>query len=207
MYDQYIGVIKALGFGFVPAEWGYCGGAIIAINQFTSLFSLLGCRFGGDCQSTFGLPELRGRSPMGMGSGPSLTPRVIGQAPGWHQNALSPAEMATHSHGVTYAGGGGAATAIQVAQAGGKSSEPSGGDHLAAPADNFGTVGSNLYLAPAEASTTVLLGGVTSSGDGFDNDWLIIQPTPQATQYVNLVQPSQVVNYCICMDGLYPSRG
>lgn len=206
MYDEYIGVIKALGFQFTPAQWGYCGGALIGINQFTSLFSLLGCEYGGDCRTTFGLPDLRGRAPMGKGTGPGLTPRYMGQMVGWYQHVLDNGHMASHTHSHTYTGGGGTASTVHVSTSGGKQQVPENGDYVAPPGNALGLIQDNLFLEPGDVASTVAVGGVTDTGSGFNNSGLIIQATPQATQYVTVMQPSIAFNYCICMEGIYPSR-
>lgn len=208
MFDQYLGVIKALGFQFVPAEWGSCSGAVISINQYTSLFSLLGCAFGGDCRSTFGLPDLRGRAMMGQGTGPGLTMRMMGQTPGWFQEVFGYAYMPAHSHSFTYSGDpdGGAAMTVSISDKGGKKQTPSDGDYLAVPASSLGTALGNAFTEPSEMTTKVAIAGVTASFSGFDSEALVIEKSPQATSYVQLVQPSLAMNYCICMSGLYPSR-
>ena len=209
MYDEYMGVIKALGFQFVPADWGYCGGTLIGINQYSTLFSLLGCQYGGDCRTSFALPDLRGRTPMGQGTGPGLTPRFMGQMPGYQQTVLNSLEMPAHSHAHTYTGGGGGAASVdvRVAAAGGKSQLPDAGDYIAAPGNALGIPQDNLFLAPSDVTTTEVVGGVSATGGGgFNNSLLTIQSSPQPTQYVPLTQPSLAVNYCICMEGLYPSR-
>jgi len=207
MYDQYMGVIKALGFQFVPAEWGYCGGALMGIGQFSALFSLLGCRFGGDCRTNFGLPDLRGRVPMGQGTGPGLTPREMGQVPGWNQHPFDILHLPLHRHSITYSGGGGSAgVSVSVSAEGGKKPAPADGDYLAVPASGLGAPLGNAYTAPAEVTSKASIGGVSAVLDGFNSNALLIQNTPQPTHAVSLMQPVQAVNYCICMEGIYPSR-
>ncbi|SDD22064.1 phage tail protein [Kordiimonas lacus] len=212
MYEQYMGVIKALGFQFTPAEWGRCNGAIIDISQFTALFSLLGCRFGGDCRTTFNLPDLRGRIPMGWGQSPGLTPRVMGTMPGLYQEVLSLSKMPEHLHSFSYTGGSGAGSGISLnmhvaTNSGGKKQTPAVGDYVAPPADNFGSIQNNMFAAPADVTTKATIGGVIAAGDvQFDNTRLTIANTPQATQAVEIQQPTQAVHYSICMSGIYPSR-
>ena len=73
-------------------------GQLLSISQYTALFSLLGTTFGGDGRTTFALPDLRGRSPMGQGSGPGLTPRTQGQKLGSETNTITANQMPSHSH-------------------------------------------------------------------------------------------------------------
>ena len=68
--EPFLGQIQAFGFNFAPRGWALCEGQLLPIAQNTALFSLLGTIYGGDGRTTFGLPDLRGRVPMGQGHGP-----------------------------------------------------------------------------------------------------------------------------------------
>ena len=70
--EPFIGQIQAFGFNFAPQGWAQCNGQLLSIAQNTALFSLLGTMYGGNGQTTFGLPDLRGRFPLHMGQGPGL---------------------------------------------------------------------------------------------------------------------------------------
>ena len=76
MAEPFLGEIRAFGFNFAPRGWAMCNGQILAIAQNTALFSLLGTTYGGNGQTTFGLPDLRGRVPIHLGQGPGLTSRT-----------------------------------------------------------------------------------------------------------------------------------
>ncbi|WP_417451398.1 phage tail protein [Kordiimonas sp.] len=207
MYDTYIGVIKALGFSFAPENWGYCSGAILAISQFSSLFSLLGCEYGGDCRTVFGLPDLRGRIPVGQFTGPGLTPRVIGQRFGVPLEVLTVSHMPAHSHSVTYGGtGGGGDISVRAATDPAKKQTPSVGDYLAPMANNFGALQDNMFIASSDVATSAELGGFDGGSGSFQNTFLTVNNTGNPSEYVNPTQPSAVLNYCICMMGLYPAR-
>ncbi len=64
--DTYLGTIMPVGFAYAPKGWALCNGQLLPIAQNQALFSLLGTNFGGDGRTTFGLPDLRGRTPVGM---------------------------------------------------------------------------------------------------------------------------------------------
>ena len=70
--EPFIGQLMCVGFNFAPKGWAMCQGQLLSIAQNSALFSLLGTMYGGDGRVTFGLPDLRGRSPIGMGQGPGL---------------------------------------------------------------------------------------------------------------------------------------
>lgn len=96
--EPYIGQISMAGFNFAPRGWALCNGQILSIAQNTALFSLLGTQFGGNGQTTFGLPDLRGRVPMHQGQGPGLTPRTMGELSGSETVTLIQSEMPQHNH-------------------------------------------------------------------------------------------------------------
>ena len=94
----YIGQIMMVGFSFNPQGWALCNGQLLAINQNQALFALLGTTYGGDGQTTFALPDLRGRVPVGIGQGPGLSPYVIGQAAGVEATTLNVNQLPQHQH-------------------------------------------------------------------------------------------------------------
>jgi microcystin-dependent protein len=98
--DPFVGEIRAVPFNFAPKGWALCNGQLMPISQNTALFSLLGTQFGGDGVSTFGLPNLQGSSPLGAGSGPGLTPRVVGESGGEEAVTLIVSQMPAHGHGM-----------------------------------------------------------------------------------------------------------
>jgi microcystin-dependent protein len=105
MAEPFIGEIKFVGFNFAPNGWALCDGQLLPISQNTALFSLLGTQFGGNGQTTFALPDLRGRVPVHQGNGPGLTPRSIGEVGGQESVALGVAQLPPHSHGAYAASG------------------------------------------------------------------------------------------------------
>ena len=101
MTEPFIGQISIVGYNFAPRGWAQCSGQILPIAQNTALFSLLGVTYGGNGQTTFALPDLRGRSPMAFGSGAGLTPRQLGESSGQEAVALQLANLPLHSHPLT----------------------------------------------------------------------------------------------------------
>lgn len=98
MAEPYIGEILMFGGNFAPLGWMFCEGQVLAISQYEALFSLIGTTYGGDGQSTFALPDLRGRIPVHQGQGPGLTNRVIGEASGVESVTLLVNQMPSHTH-------------------------------------------------------------------------------------------------------------
>jgi microcystin-dependent protein len=78
MSEPYLAEIRMVGFTFAPKGWAMANGQTLPINQNQAVFALLGTNFGGNGQTTFALPDLRGRLPMHMGQGSGLSPHDIG---------------------------------------------------------------------------------------------------------------------------------
>jgi microcystin-dependent protein len=94
MGQPFLGEIKIMSFGFAPQGWAMCNGQFLPINQNQPLFSLLGTMYGGNGQTTFALPDLRGQTPIHVGG--SFT--VQGQKGGEQAHTISISEMPTHTH-------------------------------------------------------------------------------------------------------------
>ena len=105
MSDPYLGEIRIVGFTFAPVGWALCNGAIVSISQNNALFALLGVTYGGNGSSTFALPDLQGRSPVGTGSGVGLSPIVAGQKSGTESVVLNIGQMPSHTHTAQVTGG------------------------------------------------------------------------------------------------------
>jgi microcystin-dependent protein len=172
----YIAQIFLFAGNFAPRNSTFCQGQLLSIAQNTALFSLVGTIYGGDGRTTFGLPDLRGRAPIGAGNGPGLTNRQLGQRNFGESVTLNTTNMPSHNHTAT--------TTVNVSAAPGGESTPVG-QVLAAHAGAFseeGTAGQNL----AGTSTTV-----NNSG---------------GNQSFSIMQPYAAINYCIALTGIFPSR-
>lgn len=96
MSTPFLGELKLMSFGFAPKGWALCHGQLLPIAQNQALFALLGTNFGGNGQTTFALPDLRGRSPMHNGAALPL-----GEKAGQEAVTLLPSQMPAHSHSLT----------------------------------------------------------------------------------------------------------
>lgn len=94
----YMGEIRLMSFNFAPRFWALCNGQLLPINQNQALFAILGTTYGGNGQTTFALPDLRGRVAIHQGQGPGLTNRLLGQAGGEAAHILTTDEMPAHAH-------------------------------------------------------------------------------------------------------------
>jgi microcystin-dependent protein len=98
MSEPFIGEIRMFGGNFPPRGWQFCQGQLLSIAQNTALFSILGTTYGGNGQTTFALPDLRGRVPMQQGQGPGLSPRTLGEQGGSETVTLLSTQMPAHNH-------------------------------------------------------------------------------------------------------------
>lgn len=100
MATPFLAEIRMFAFGFPPRGWALCNGQILPINQNQALFSLLGTTYGGNGQTTFALPDLRGKTPISFGP-----TKVLGERGGEEVHTVTANEMPTHTHFVSASNG------------------------------------------------------------------------------------------------------
>jgi microcystin-dependent protein len=187
--EVFLGTIQAFGFNFAPRGWANCSGQLMSIAQNSALFSLLGTNFGGNGQTTFGLPDLRGRAGLNMGQGPGLSSYDIGQLAGTESTTLIVTNMPAHTHAATATVGaqvaGAASNSASTPSATNKYLGASGGGPGAA------TIWSDALNSP------VAMGGVSGSVD---------VAVAGGSQPFSLLNPYLVLNFCIALEGIFPSR-
>lgn len=96
--DPFIGSISLFAGTFAPRGWAFCAGQLMPIAQNQALFSIIGTYYGGDGMTTFGLPDLRGRVPVGLGAGPGLSNITQGEQGGVEATTINVAQMPAHTH-------------------------------------------------------------------------------------------------------------
>src|SRR4051794_20925571 len=101
MSEPILGQIMIFAGNFAPRGWATCDGQLMAIAQNTALFSILGTTYGGNGQTTFALPDLRGRVPLHPGQGPGLSPHEQGENAGQETSTLTVNELPAHTHSVS----------------------------------------------------------------------------------------------------------
>ena len=188
MSEPFVGQIQPYGFNFAPRGWAFCDGQLLAVSQNDALFSLLGTIYGGDGRTTFGLPDLRGRFPMHMGSGPGLSTRKIGQKSGAERETLTVNQLPSHNHAATT----GSLTA-QLHAGGSDADQQSPSGHA------LGTTTSESIYVNDTPGETMAAGSVTVSGN------VTVQNTG-GSQSFSIMNPFLVINWCIALFGIYPSR-
>lgn len=173
---QFLGEIRMFAGNYAPDGWALCDGSQLPIAEYYNLYSLIGTTWGGDGQSTFALPDLRGRAPMHRSNS-----HVLGQSAGAETVTLSSLQMPAHTHQAT----------ISLPVSGGVPNADS-------PAGNFTAVNparGNEFNTTANGT----MGTVTFTVNA--NSSL----TGQDLAHENM-KPYVVINYIICLTGLYPSQ-
>ena len=183
MSEPFLGQITFFGFNFPPLGWMQCQGQLLPISQYTALFSLLGTQFGGDGRTNFGLPDLRGRVPVGQGQGPGLQDHLMGELDGVEIVTLAASSIPPHSHGLPAAASNGNAN---VPAAGNVPAQGHAGQH----ASSYNV---NTYAPSGTGTATTLAPTALVAAPG--------GPAPH-----NNLQPTLTGNWCIAINGLFPSR-
>ena len=202
--EAFVGTILTFGFNFAPTQWQLCNGQLISISQNQALFALLGTIYGGNGTTTFQLPNLQSRSPIGFGQGTGLSTYVIGQASGAEQVSLTLNNLPTHTHVATFTPSGGGSVNVTLGAATtttGNTATPANGSVLAA--NHQATSGVAMW-APSGTATTVNLGGITASGGG-GGGTVTNQNTGQGLP-TPIMNPYLAVNFSISLFGIFPSR-
>lgn len=107
MSSPFVGQIMIFAGNFAPVGWAVCDGQLLSVAENEQLFNLIGITYGGDSVSTFALPDLRGRVPIGQGQGPGLSPYQIGETVGAESVFLRTSQLPPHSHIVSAVDGPG----------------------------------------------------------------------------------------------------
>lgn len=167
MSEPFLAEIRIVGFNFAPRGWAFCDGQILPINQNQSLYSLLGTTYGGDGQTSFALPDLRGRAPVH----PNNSTIQPGAKSGAETHTLTANELPAHTH------------KLMIAE--------TEGTKEAGSSPSLSQSKNEKRYTTAQPQTTMHPSGVAQTGGGQAHDNM---------------QPSLVVNYCIALQGLFPSR-
>lgn len=171
MENPFLGTVMLFAGNFPPRGFAFCSAQILPIAQNTALFALLGTTYGGNGQTTFALPDLRGRTPIHFGQGPGLSNFQLGETGGAESVTLIQTEMPAHTHNVN------------VNSDNGTTNNPNNNYFAATPAFlQYTNVAPNTNLVPGAIGTA---GG---------------------SQPHNNIQPYLTLNYCIALEGIFPSR-
>lgn len=205
--DVFLGFISPFPWAWPPRGWSTCQGQLVAVSQNTALFSLLGTTFGGNGQTTYGLPDLRGRMPVGIGPGPGLPEYLIGEMSGSPSVLLNANQvpLAPHTHPATFTPTGGASSNLSVSTETPSVATPllANGDTAYLANASGGAFLKGLYTKTAPAAGASATIPVNGGGGGT----VAVNPnTPTGALPVPLMNPYLALGFCIAMQGIFPSR-
>ncbi len=205
--EVFIGTILSFGFNFAPSQWQLCNGQTLSISQYQALFSLLGTNFGGNGTTTFQLPNLQSRSPLGFGTGAGLSTFTLGQAGGTEQVSILINNMPQHTHIATFTpSGGGGSVGVTInasTNTTGNSNIPNAANNVlgGAPASGQGAT----HTWAVAGSGTVPIGGVTVTGGG-GGGGTVTNANTGGSVPTAIRNPYLALNFSIALFGLFPSR-
>lgn len=197
MSDPFIGEITMFAGNFAPRGWAFCNGQLLSISQHTALFSILGTIYGGDGVTTFALPNLQSRSPVGISTGSTgsgLSNIQLGEALGTEQVTLNQTQLPSFNVSLT----GTAAIAIPANTSDGTSKTPTSNSVLSTAVDAAVGAEVDLYAPLNSGSSTTLApfnANIIAQGTYTGTN----QPVPTRSPYLGM-------NFIIALTGVYPSR-
>ncbi len=193
--EPMLGEVRIFAGNFAPRGWAFCEGQLIAISQNPALFSLVGTTYGGDGRTTFGLPDLKGRVPAGVGRGAGLQNISWGQRGGFDFPILSSNQMPQHKHAAVISGSSSLALSTTTAV----NEIPEAGDVPAAArfGNGLGATKVKTYGPP----TKLVSGGPINSS----LQSVTIQQAGASQSFDNR-QPYLGVRYIIALQGYFPPR-
>jgi microcystin-dependent protein len=187
MSEPFIAEIKMFAGNFAPRGYALCNGQLLPISQHSALFSVLGATYGGDGETTFGLPDLRGRVPMHFGNGPGLTPRDLGEKIGKETNTLTVSQMPSHNH--LFSG------TQKASSDAGTTNDPIGAYHAKGTKVITRSNTETYHVYSNSSNTDMAADGISGT----------IEDTG-ANQPINNIQPVACVNFIIALTGIFPSE-
>ena len=179
MANPFVAEIRIFPFNFAPKGWAFCDGQLLPISQNTALFSLLGTTYGGDGKSTFGLPNLQGRTAMFYQQGPGLSLYDIGEVGGSDYLTLLASELPSHPH------------TLNATTGSGTTSDPNGNMFSDGNWSVQGSTGKVQYYTATAPNKQMNAFSTTFSG---------------GSQPHNNLMPYLTLNFCIALQGVFPPR-
>ena len=179
--DAYVGEIRMFPFGFAPTGWAVCAGQLLPLSQNTALFQVIGTIYGGNGTSNFALPSLQGNAPMHAGQGTGLSERSVGEYLGEPTVTLTTKELPAHDH------------TVEAYEDLANTADPADSTYMKGNYDDgMGHSGGVQIYSTSPPDTKLAAGALLSAGSSSPH---------------NNMMPSLAVNFCIALQGIFPSHG
>ncbi len=202
MSEPFIGTVMLWAPNFAPRGWAICAGQQMALNTNQALFSLIGTTYGGNGISSFGLPNLQGRVPIGAGQLAGGSNYAIGQTAGSETATLSIGNIPSHIHTAQFTGTQNLSVNVTLNATTNAATKdaPEAGLQLGDV-----TPGATKIYAPTAGGTDVALVGGTGTVTGTIGGTVAVMPTGSSLPF-SIASPYQALNYVIALEGVFPSR-
>jgi len=197
--DAYVGTICITGASFCPRDFRPLNGALYSINEYTMTYAVTGLTYGGDGQTSFGVPDARGRELVHEGTGPGLKTIQAGEYTGFESATIPFYYFPAHTHDLDFTQA--AATATANLYANPKSADKFG------PGDNYfadTTLSGMNYTSTADKYTAA--GSITATASVGTGTMGVTGTTPQTQAQISAIGPQLGLLFCVALDGIYPPR-
>jgi microcystin-dependent protein len=199
--DAFMASIQLFAGNFAPKSWAMCQGQVIAISTNSALFALLGTSFGGNGVSTFALPNLASRVPVGTGQGPGLSSYVLGEQGGVEHLTLLQSNMPPHTHIATATVT--VATAINCCTGAGVTLSPTPAGNIPTTGHDTGTGALlNMYGTPGTGNAATMASNMASNTVNAS----VVNGVAGSGIPIQILPPYLGMNYIICQYGIFPTR-
>ena len=206
MAQPFIGEIRMWGGTFAPLGWLFCDGSLQPISQYDTLYALIGTTYGGDGQSTFGLPDLRGRLPIHMGQGSSLSSFRLGQTGGNANTTITQANLPAHNHTTTFTPSNVVQPTATGQVMGSSTAGNPGGRTTAYIAGSTATGGTDIYSNQQIAPQNIAgVSAQLTAGDPMGQATITVTPAGNSIPLAT-IPPYLAVTFIIATQGIYPSQ-
>ena len=206
MVQPFIGEIRMWGGTFAPLGWLFCDGSLQPISQYDTLYALIGTTYGGDGQSTFGLPDLRGRLPIHMGQGTGLPSFRLGQTGGNANTTITQANLPAHNHTTTFTPNNVVQPTATAQVMGSNAAGNPGGRTMPYLAGSTATGGSDIYSNQQIAPQNIAgVSAQLTGGDPMGQAAITVTPAGGSIP-LPTTPPYLVITFIIAIAGIYPSQ-
>jgi len=179
--EPYMANVTIFAGNFTPRGWMPCSGQLLPISQYDALFALIGTTYGGDGQSTFGLPDFRSRVAIHAGQAPGFSNYNLGQQGGSESVTLLAAQLPVHNHSFGSMTGNPGASGVA--------------GNVNIPTGNVPAVTTNIQSYDSAGAAALLQSSVTTA-----------TPASGGSLPMDIISPYVAMNYIICVEGIFPSR-
>ena len=201
MGEPMLGQVMAFGGSYHPVDWALCNGQLLTLTNYAALYSVMGTAYGGDGRTTFGVPDLCGRSPVGMGAGAGRTTRYPGEFGGYEYVTLATTQLPSHTHASAAEITGDVVATVNCYT--GTTNIQSSPSNAVMASQGLSVPDNSRVYSRSDPNATMASSSVTTQNDL--DVAVSIGETGSGQAHVNM-HPWICLNYIIALEGYYPTR-